>query len=101
MLSSGGEHERKGDIVRGFSTVLFVLLISSFLSPTTSLPEEIDVRLEVYDILGRRVRLLLNERQSAGQHSIICNSSAFASGIYFYQLTAEGRPLVGRMTSLK
>ena len=35
MLSSGGEHERKGDIVRGFSTVLFVLLISSFLSPTT------------------------------------------------------------------
>jgi len=65
------------------------------------LPEEMDARLEVYDILGRRVRLLLNERQSAGQHSIICNSSAFASGIYFYQLTAEGRPLVGRMTSLK
>jgi len=36
-----------------------------------ALPEESFVRLEVYDVLGRRVRELVRDRQSAGWHSVV------------------------------
>jgi len=40
----------------------------------------------VYDLLGREVAMLVNEKQSAGSYNVPWNASGFASGIYFYQL---------------
>jgi predicted outer membrane repeat protein len=55
-----------------------------------SLPQPSDVRLDIYDILGRRVHTLFDGRQTAGEHSIIWETDRFSSGIYFYNLTAGG-----------
>jgi len=51
------------------------------------------VRLDVFDILGRRVRTLVDEFQSAGTHDVTWDGRdafgrAAASGTYFYRLTA-------------
>jgi parallel beta-helix repeat protein len=50
------------------------------------------VRLEVFNLLGQRVEKLLDTRQQAGQHSVAWDASRFASGIYFYRLTAHQGP---------
>ena len=67
-------------------------------NPTTTieydLPRQEDVTLTIYDILGRKVKTLLdNRRQHAGRHWVIWDGRddggrMAASGIYFYRLTA-------------
>ena len=47
-----------------------------------------DVRLTVYDLLGREVAVLVNERKPAGTYTVQFDGSALASGVYFYRLTA-------------
>ena len=46
------------------------------------------VRLTVYDMLGREVTTLVNERKDAGIYSIQWNAAGFSSGVYFYSLRA-------------
>ncbi len=53
-----------------------------------ALPEARDVTLVVYDLLGRRVAMLVNQMQSSGRYSVTFDASRLASGIYFYQLRA-------------
>ena len=50
------------------------------------LPEKNFVSLKVYDILGREVKILVNEIKEAGTYSIEFNASKLPSGIYFYTL---------------
>ena len=52
------------------------------------LPKSSEVRLSVYDILGREVTVLVNERKNAGVHQVRFDGTRFASGVYFYTLTA-------------
>jgi len=76
-------------------------------NPTTTityqLPQVCDVRLEVFDVMGRSVAVLVNEKQSAGTHSVLLNATQFslASGVYFYRLSAGGRTETKRMTLIK
>jgi hypothetical protein len=53
-----------------------------------SLKNETKVRLTVYDILGNKLTELVNERQSAGTHSVTFNAEKYSSGIYVYELNA-------------
>ena len=53
-----------------------------------SIPANSKVSLIVYDILGREIKTLVNEFQSAGRYSIEFNAKGLASGIYFYRLTS-------------
>jgi len=52
------------------------------------IPKESDVKLEIINILGEQVELLVNETKIAGSYEAIWNSSNLASGIYFYRLQA-------------
>jgi hypothetical protein len=52
------------------------------------LPKSSMVRLSVYDMLGREVSVLLNERREAGTHEVKFHGSNLASGAYLYRLTA-------------
>ena len=52
------------------------------------LPQSDNVRLEVYDLLGRRVSTLLDERRDAGTHSIKFEASSLATGVYLYRLSS-------------
>jgi hypothetical protein len=53
---------------------------------TFSLPKASDVKLVVFDILGREVATLVNGFKQAGTHSIEFNASSLSSGVYFYRL---------------
>ena len=48
------------------------------------------VTLKVFDITGREVAKLVNEVKTAGYYTIQFNANAFASGVYFYQIYANG-----------
>ena len=50
------------------------------------LPKTSHVSLTVYDILGREVSVLVNERRDAGVHEVRLDGSNLASGVYFYRL---------------
>jgi hypothetical protein len=52
------------------------------------LPKPSEVRLSVFDLLGREVSLLVNERRDAGGHEVTFDGSHLASGVYFYRLQA-------------
>lgn len=45
-------------------------------------------RLEVFDILGKRVKELINEIQPAGMHKVEFDGTRLPSGVYFYKLTS-------------
>ncbi len=68
-------------------------------NPTTNirytLPQAADVTLAVYDVLGRRVAMLVNQQQTAGQHTVSFDASRLASGTYIYRIQA------GNFTSTK
>lgn len=53
-----------------------------------ALPEATDVTLEVFDVLGRRLSVLVNEQQQAGWHEISFDASRYSSGIYIYRISA-------------
>ena len=49
------------------------------------------VTLKVYDVLGRSVLTIENDRQrKAGYYESVADMSRFASGVYFYRLTIDG-----------
>ena len=50
------------------------------------IPESGDVRLVVYDILGREVTTLMNEYKNPGTYEVKFDGTDFSSGIYFYSL---------------
>jgi hypothetical protein len=45
--------------------------------------------LKVYDIFGREVATLVNEKLQAGEHAVEWNAEKLSSGIYFYRITTE------------
>jgi flagellar hook assembly protein FlgD len=64
------------------------------------------VDIAVFDILGRKVRTLVNETLSEGSHSIIWDGrnesgQSLASGIYFYRMQLKGHVQTKRMILLK
>ena len=62
-------------------------------NPTTqitySLPEQADVTLEVFDILGRPVATLVDEQQQAGRYEVSFDASSLSSGAYIYRIQAD------------
>ena len=52
------------------------------------LPGASDVRLVIYDLLGREVEVLVNERKAPGSYEVKFDAVGLASGIYLYRLTA-------------
>jgi hypothetical protein len=46
------------------------------------------VKLEVFDVLGRKVATLVDKKQEAGVYSVSFGATSLASGVYFYRLQA-------------
>lgn len=66
-----------------------------------TLPEAADVTLAVYDMLGREVASLVDERKSAGSYDVSFNANNLSSGIYFYRLTTGDFVKIRSMTFVK
>ncbi len=54
-----------------------------------NLPSESYVKINVYNLLGEKVKELLDSRESAGKHYAYFDAGDLASGVYIYQVTAE------------
>jgi len=52
------------------------------------LPQEARVKLEIFDMLGRRVAVLVDAQEKAGYHEVFFENASLSSGVYFYQLQA-------------
>ena len=50
-----------------------------------------DVELKVFDVLGKEVSTLVNEKQNAGSYEVEFDGSEYPSGVYFYSLIVDGR----------
>lgn len=75
-----------------------------FNSSTTiryELPVESEVRLEIFDLLGRKIETLISGRQEAGSHSVNWKADDFSSGIYFYKIEADNHSDIRSCTLLK
>ena len=79
-------------------------------NPQTSirfeLPEAMRVRLSIFDVHGKLVRLLLDERRDAGVSNVEWNGTddrgaTVATGVYFYALDAGGKRYQHKMVMLK
>lgn len=53
------------------------------------LPAASDVTLEVFDMLGRRVAVLVDEAVSAGRHEVHFDAGSLSSGVYIYRIRAN------------
>jgi hypothetical protein len=67
-----------------------------------SLPSAQDVRLVIYDVLGRRVETVVDNRQKAGFHTIQWDGGrSLASGMYFARLVAGSTTKTERLVILR
>ncbi|HEY9165329.1 MAG TPA: T9SS type A sorting domain-containing protein [Candidatus Kryptonia bacterium] len=59
-------------------------------NPTTTIRYKLsvvsNVRLEIYDVLGKKIATLVSERQAAGEHSVEFDARKLPSGVYFYSI---------------
>jgi len=65
------------------------------------LPETGNVELTIYDILGRRVKTLINAKQQAGKYEVKFDATNLASGVYLYQVRSENFVNTKKMILLK
>jgi hypothetical protein len=74
-------------------------------NPTTTitidLPEEAIASLKVYDILGREVATLINDRLAAGKFQTTWNPGDLAGGVYFVRFVAVGTISSNRFTKIR
>jgi hypothetical protein len=76
------------------------LAVSSYPNPTNgishfalSISQYQYVTLKIYDVQGREVAAVVDEKLPAGEHTVSYDASGLPSGIYYYRLTANGQRL--------
>ncbi|HPN36914.1 MAG TPA: T9SS type A sorting domain-containing protein, partial [Melioribacteraceae bacterium] len=74
-------------------------------NPTTTisfaLPKPTNVKLTIYDMLGREVKTLINSFVTAGYHNIKFDAANLASGIYLYSIKTDFNFAVRKMLLIK
>lgn len=66
-----------------------------------SLPQQSQVEINVYNILGMRVSQPVNQVMNVGYHTIVFDASALSSGVYLYELRAGSYREIRSMTVIK
>ncbi len=66
-----------------------------------SLPENLNVKVTIYDILGRKIKELINQKLDAGIHSIEFDATELTSGVYFYKIDTGKFSDVKKMILMK
>ena len=74
-------------------------------NPTTkisfSLPQKSQVKLKVFDVLGREIQILADGVYEAGVHEVEFNATNLPSGVYFYNLTNGSNSITKKMLLMK
>ncbi|MEM1093847.1 MAG: T9SS type A sorting domain-containing protein [Bacteroidota bacterium] len=66
-----------------------------------AVPRAQQVTLAVYDVLGRRVQVLVDGVLSAGRHEALFEAATLPSGTYIYRLETAGQALTKTLTLMK
>ena len=71
-----------------------------------ALPKQSEIKITIYDMIGRKVRTLVNSSQNAGYRSVIWdatddNGKPVSAGIYLYQIQADEYINTKKMVLLK
>jgi len=74
-------------------------------NPSTTIKYDIPkttlVKITIYDLLGRQVEILVNEKQEPSSYDIQWNATNYASGAYFYKLETESFTDIKKMILIK
>ena len=74
-------------------------------NPTTiisyQIPNDGQVTLKVYDVLGREVKTLVNQYQQVGSYNVTLDGTGLASGVYFYRFTSGNYVSTKKMLLMK
>ncbi|MEE9432419.1 MAG: T9SS type A sorting domain-containing protein [Melioribacteraceae bacterium] len=74
-------------------------------NPTTNISFGIslkgNVKLIVYDLLGKEIETILDEEKNAGNYSINFDGSNLSNGVYYYSLITNGKLLTKKMLLMK
>jgi hypothetical protein len=74
-------------------------------NPTTTIKFDIakngNATIKIFDILGKEIATIVNEKLNAGTYTVDWNASDFPSEVYFYRLQTEGYTETKRMTLIK
>ena len=74
-------------------------------NPSTNIkfdiPKDSDVKIAVYDMLGKEVKILVEEHKQAGSYELNFDASKLSSGMYFYKLTAGSFTGIKKMILIK
>jgi hypothetical protein len=65
------------------------------------IPNDGQVTLKVYDVLGREVKTLVNEFKQVGRYSVTLDASSLATGVYFYRITSGNYVSTKKMLLMK
>ncbi len=102
-LSSGVAHVLEKTVIPDRYTLLPAY--PNPFNPITTLgyeiPEDSHVVLIIYDINGREITKLVDDRQSAGRYSLQWDASSYVSGIYFVRLITENYTAVQKLLLVK
>ncbi|MEJ2543807.1 MAG: T9SS type A sorting domain-containing protein [Calditrichaceae bacterium] len=66
-----------------------------------SIPNTSMVNLSLYNIIGQKIVVLINENKSAGHYTFSFDASHLSSGLYFYCLKAVNKIKIGKMILVK
>ncbi len=90
VIVGGGSSAIADDSEAGEAAMASVNNYPNPFNPVTTisfnLPQQSDVKVEIYNIKGQRVTTLVDGQFNAGEHSCTWDGSAVASGVYFYRL---------------
>jgi hypothetical protein len=66
-----------------------------------SIPKASDVKIVIYDVMGKEVATLIDEKQEAGNYSVKYNARNLTSGVYFYKIETSDFRDVKKMVLIK
>lgn len=96
--------ESEGAPILAETLVLYQNYPNPFTTMTTirfSLPEAGQVKLDVYNILGKHIAALINEYRSPGIYFINYNGTALSPGVYLYKIQTKQNQAVKMMNKLE
>jgi hypothetical protein len=65
------------------------------------IPADANVRVKVYDLVGKEIATLFNGRMRSGIQQLTFDATGLPSGIYFYQVTTAGVAYTKKMVLAK
>jgi len=96
---------RSAELGKGFQKVRLEQNYPNPFNPTTTIGFSVRssgfVSLKVYDVLGREVKVLVNEFKKAGRYEVKLDASGLPSGVYLYRLCTAGHAEARKLVILR